>query len=78
VLQHEPLRLAVVIEAPTRALDEVIDRNHAVAQLVTNGWVSLHAIDPDSGRVLGRASDGTWSPVAADPARPDSELEVAS
>ncbi|MFN7150327.1 MAG: YbcC family protein [Microthrixaceae bacterium] len=81
VLQHEPLRLAVMIEAPTWALDEVMDRNQAVAHLVTNGWVLLHAIDPEDGRVQGRGSDGTWTPVAAGPVGPageDSELEVVS
>lgn len=77
VLQHEPLRLAVVIEAPTRAIDEIVERNQAVGQLVTNGWVLLHAIDPDDGRVYGRGIDGTWMPVTSGSTRAeDSELEV--
>lgn len=78
VLQHEPLRLAAMIEAPTRAIDEVLDRNDAVGQLVTNGWVLLHAIDPEDGRVHSRGSDGTWTPVSSGPARSASEREVVS
>jgi uncharacterized protein YbcC (UPF0753/DUF2309 family) len=83
VLQHEPLRLAVMIEAPTWAIDEVLARAHAVDQLVTNGWVLLHAIDPSDGRVLGRSSDGTWAPVISDAAGgdaagPDSEHELVA
>lgn len=83
VLQHEPLRLSVMIEAPTAAIDAVVDRNQAVAQLVTNGWVLLHAIDPEDGRVLGRASDGAWAPVACGPvgsdlSASDSEGELAA
>lgn len=72
-LQHDPLRLSVLIEAPTECIDTVLGRTDAVRQLVGNGWVLLHAIDPDDGRVRSREPDGTWRPVG--PAEPGSELE---
>lgn len=67
-LQHDPLRLAVLIEAPTASIDEVLERADAVRQLVDNGWVLLHAIDPEDGRVRGRQADGAWSELHGDPA----------
>ena len=41
---HEPLRLSVVIEAPTAAIDAVIARHETVRQLVENGWLHLFAL----------------------------------
>lgn len=42
-LQHEPLRLLVVIDAPRSAVQQVIDKHAIVRNLATNGWVSLLA-----------------------------------
>ncbi len=46
-LQHEPLRLLVLIEAPRTALRQVIEKHQLVRNLVTNGWVTLVAWDDD-------------------------------
>ncbi len=50
-LIHEPLRLSVVIEAPTEAINAVIERHQMVRELVDNGWLHLFAI-PDAGEKL--------------------------
>ncbi|MCW5737098.1 MAG: DUF2309 domain-containing protein [Enhydrobacter sp.] len=43
-LAHEPLRLTVVIEAPTEAIDAIIARHEAVRHLIEHGWVHLFAL----------------------------------
>ena len=43
-LVHEPLRLNVIIEAPTSQIDGIIDAHPAVRDLVDNGWLHLLAI----------------------------------
>ncbi len=55
---HEPLRLQVVVEAPTERIDAVLAANAAVKNLVENGWVRLFALDRDSPLVQ------QWTPTA--------------
>lgn len=40
-LQHEPLRLLVVIDAPCSSVQQIIGKHAIVRDLVANGWVSL-------------------------------------
>ncbi len=47
-LIHEPLRLSVVIDAPTHAMDAIITKHESVRQLVDNGWLHLFAMASDS------------------------------
>lgn len=42
-LVHEPMRLAVIVEAPLERITEIIDRNTVLRSLFTNGWISLTA-----------------------------------
>ncbi len=57
---HDPLRLAVVIEAPAEAIDAILAKHEGVAQLFDNGWLSLHRMD-DEGRIAQRrAAGGGW------------------
>jgi uncharacterized protein YbcC (UPF0753/DUF2309 family) len=56
---HEPLRLLVVIEAPTDAIDAVIESQPAVAELVENQWVMLMALQPD-GHARRWSARGRW------------------
>lgn len=59
-LQHEPVRLNVIIEAPLDALQSVIDKHETVRHLVENGWLNLFAMN-DEGRVAHRyAGRGNW------------------
>ena len=44
---HEPLRLQVVVEAPTDRIDRVLAAQPGVRELVENGWVRLFALSPD-------------------------------
>jgi hypothetical protein len=47
-LQHEPLRLTVLVEAPRSAVQTILDRHAGVRDLVTNGWVTLVVREGDA------------------------------
>ena len=62
-LQHEPLRLQVVVAAPTEAMSAVISRHDMVRDLCDNQWLALYACD-DDGTVTHRYAGGLrWDPV---------------
>ncbi len=64
-LQHEPLRLNVVIEAPMSAMNDVLAANPGVRDLCDNDWVHLLAMDDDgvvSHRYVGALQ---WEPVGS-------------
>ena len=63
--RHEPLRLAVIVEAPAESIDKVLAKHKDVANLVANGWIHLFVMAKD-GRVTD-CSDGRggWRPVTA-------------
>ena len=80
---HEPMRLLVVVDAPTERVDRVTGRNDAVGRLVTNGWIRLVARTQIDGASIWmiRDRDGSWTqwssaetsprqPTAASPVRP--------
>jgi len=57
-LQHEPLRLLVVIEAPRSSVQQIIEKHAIVRNLVTHGWVCLVVWEDDK---FYRWTDrGTW------------------
>lgn len=58
MLQHEPLRLLVVIEASREAVRHIIDKHSLVRDLVCNGWLSLAVLD--AGKCFRFTSVGTW------------------
>ncbi|MFZ5709330.1 MAG: YbcC family protein [Pseudomonadota bacterium] len=61
-LRHRPLRLSVVIEAPTAEISKVLDRHPGVRQLFDNGWLHLLVLG-DSGRLAWRRTpEGAWAP----------------
>ncbi len=43
-LQHEPLRLSVMIEAPREAMIAILEKHPAVRDLFDNGWLHLFAM----------------------------------
>ncbi|MBB5885540.1 DUF2309 domain-containing protein [Xanthomonas sp. LMG 8992] len=52
-LIHEPLRLSVLIEAPTDAITDILERHPQVRALFDNRWLLLFALD-DEGRMASR------------------------
>ncbi|MBX9964645.1 MAG: DUF2309 domain-containing protein [Burkholderiales bacterium] len=57
---HEPLRLTVVVDAPQRAIEDVIRKHAVVMQLLNNDWLTLWRFD--EARLL-RYDQGEWRPV---------------
>ncbi|MEB3752115.1 DUF2309 domain-containing protein [Geobacillus sp. FSL W8-0032] len=49
---HAPLRLLVIIEAPSSSIERLLDTDEAFRRKVQNGWLRLASIDPDSGEWL--------------------------
>jgi len=64
-LQHEPLRLNVIIEAPIDAMNDVLEAHPSVRELCDNGWLQLLAMD-ETGSVSQRyLGDLSWEPVSS-------------
>ena len=55
---HEALRLAVMIEAPTDAIDAILARHAGVRALFDNRW--LHLFTLDGGKMAMRYVGGGW------------------
>lgn len=65
---HDPLRLTVCVEAPTRALTAILQRHPDLRALFDNGWLHLITMD-DAGRLAWRyAGDLQWRPFTTEPA----------
>ncbi|WP_051378692.1 DUF2309 domain-containing protein [Derxia gummosa] len=50
-LRHEPLRLAVHVEASREQIEGAVGRHPVVRELVGNGWVTLLRLDAAAGRI---------------------------
>jgi uncharacterized protein YbcC (UPF0753/DUF2309 family) len=61
--RHEPLRLQVIVEAPTARIDEVLAHQRHVADLVENGWVRLFALDPQGSAQWRFVPGEGWEPA---------------
>ncbi len=61
---HEPMRLAVYVEATAESIDAIIARHATVQQLVEGEWLFLYRIDPDDAGAFLRNRSG-WEPVSA-------------
>ena len=53
---HNPLRLMTIVYAPREMIDRIIASQNILQKLLGNGWVSLAAIEPETGEkfILGR------------------------
>ena len=63
-LAHEPLRLTVIVEAPQKAINDILARHDGVRALFDNRWLHLLALD-DAGKVHERYVGGLkWEAVS--------------
>ncbi|MFV1495452.1 DUF2309 domain-containing protein [Phaeobacter sp. JH20_02] len=78
-VQHDPLRLTVVIEAPRDAMTQILDRHPQVRARFDNGWLHLMAMD-DQGHLVWRyEGDLNWSRMEADESTANcAALEIAA
>ena len=62
-LQHEPLRLSVMIEAPREEMLKILEKHPDVRTLFDNGWLHLFALE--GGKVAARYLPGLrWTDTA--------------
>lgn len=58
---HDPLRLSVLIEAPTAAMSDILARHNELRHLFDNGW--LHLLALEDGKIIARYRPGlVWEP----------------
>ncbi len=63
MLQHEPNRLNVIIEAPKEAINEILKKHEGIKNLIDNQWISLLTLN-DLGQVNHRyVRDLDWETV---------------
>lgn len=61
---REPMRLNVVMEAPIRAMNAILEKHPSARARVDNGWLHLYALGA-AGHVIHRYAGGlTWEPAA--------------
>ena len=61
---HEPVRLLVIIEAPTSRISGVIEKHTLLQHLFQNEWIGLVAVDPSTRELQRFRPDATWEAVA--------------
>lgn len=59
-LEHEPLRLSVVIEAPQKAITGILERHADVRALLDNRWLHLFALGEDGRMAWRYAGNLSW------------------
>ncbi len=65
-LVHDPLRLAVFIEAPRDAMTRILERHAGVRALFDNRWLHLFALDEHGEMAWRYAGDLAWQPTTDD------------
>lgn len=61
---HTPLRLTVWVEAPSAAIEAILQRQAQVRALVEGGWLHLFSIEPGTAQLQRREPNGTWTEEA--------------
>lgn len=61
---HTPLRLSVIIRAPTSAISEILERHVQVRALFDNTWLHLIQMD-DAGQLAQRYHNAGWQALSA-------------
>lgn len=70
--RHEPLRLAVCIQAPRSAMTQILERHSGLRDLFDHRWLYLFALD-DQGRMAARYEPGlSWETI-----RPEKQIIAA-
>lgn len=61
---HKPLRLSVLIQAPTSRIETILGRNDNLKALLDNEWMYLLVMDPENNNEVKRYAKGiSWTKV---------------
>jgi len=60
---HEPLRLQVIIEAPTESIDRIVQKHEMLQELLSNSWLHLISVDAEERGAKIYSTSG-WTRVA--------------
>jgi uncharacterized protein YbcC (UPF0753/DUF2309 family) len=64
-MYHQPLRLTVLIQAPTARVEGILLRNENLKSLLDNEWIYLLVMDPTEGNRINRYQNGMeWIPAS--------------
>lgn len=63
-LRHEPVRLTVIIEAPTAMIEAVLEHHNNIRELFDNDWLHLMCIEPIQNCCLRYCGPQRWYPVS--------------
>jgi uncharacterized protein YbcC (UPF0753/DUF2309 family) len=63
-LRHRPVRLQVFVAASRTAIDGVIAGHQHLRDLVSHGWISVHALDQATAQCWWRSPVGGWVAVS--------------
>ena len=73
-LQHEPLRLQVLVAAPPEAIAEVIAGHDHLRELCDNGWIAVYSLDDDDRATHRYAGGLAWHEIDPDEHTPIEEV----
>jgi len=59
-LFHEPLRLAVIIEAPTAKIDAIVNRHQLLKDLIFNQWLKIYSLADNTTELQRLVTAGEW------------------
>jgi uncharacterized protein YbcC (UPF0753/DUF2309 family) len=62
-LYHEPLRLCVIIEAPTARIERIVVKHPQLQQLIGNKWIELIAYESVSNSFYRFSTNMEWLKV---------------
>ena len=60
-LQHQPLRLQVLVQAPTSRIDTIIEKHSFLKDLIKNEWILLYAADDSLDQCRRWIGTGEWT-----------------
>lgn len=62
-LQHNPLRLSVIIEAPRESIDRILSQHGGIRDLIDHAWISVSAIEDE--QLFRYLPDRGWTLLAS-------------
>ncbi len=62
-LYHNPMRLSVIVYAPQKSIDQIIQQHEVLQKLFGNGWIHLICIDPEKEETFKLQRSLEWTKI---------------